>query len=69
MLPRQIGRAELQQGQQARLGRRRHREQCNEIALRIGLGPSGEGFIRMTLTVPEERIREAVERIGKLGIG
>jgi LL-diaminopimelate aminotransferase len=34
-----------------------------------GLGPSGEGYIRMTLTVPEERIREAVERIGKLGIG
>lgn len=31
-----------------------------------GLGPSGEGYIRMTLTVPEERIREAVERIGKL---
>ena len=34
-----------------------------------GFGPSGEGYIRMTLTVPEERIREAVERIGKLGIG
>ena len=33
-----------------------------------GLGPSGEGYIRMTLTVPEERIREAVERIGKLEI-
>lgn len=33
-----------------------------------GLGPSGEGYIRMTLTVPEDRIREAVERIGKLRI-
>ena len=28
-----------------------------------GLGPSGEGYIRMALTVGEERIREAVDRI------
>ncbi|MCX6357071.1 MAG: aminotransferase class I/II-fold pyridoxal phosphate-dependent enzyme, partial [Candidatus Aureabacteria bacterium] len=33
-----------------------------------GLGPSGEGYIRMALTVPEERIREAVERIGKINL-
>lgn len=32
-----------------------------------GLGPSGEGYIRMALTVSEERIREAVERIARLG--
>jgi LL-diaminopimelate aminotransferase len=29
----------------------------------IGFGPSGEGFVRAALTVHEERIREAVERI------
>lgn len=29
-----------------------------------GFGPSGEGYIRMTLTAPLERLHEAVERIG-----
>jgi LL-diaminopimelate aminotransferase len=33
-----------------------------------GFGPSGEGFIRMTLTAPTDRIAEAVERISKLGL-
>lgn len=32
----------------------------------IGFGKSGEGFIRMALTVPKERIKEAVYRIGKI---
>lgn len=32
----------------------------------VGFGPHGEGFIRAALTVSVERIREAVERIGKL---
>jgi LL-diaminopimelate aminotransferase len=32
----------------------------------VGFGPHGEGFIRAALTVPVERIRQAVERIGKL---
>ena len=32
----------------------------------VGFGPHGEGFIRAALTVPVERIREAVQRIGKL---
>jgi LL-diaminopimelate aminotransferase len=32
-----------------------------------GLGPSGEGYVRMALTVPEERLREAVERIEIMG--
>ena len=32
----------------------------------VGFGPHGEGFIRAALTVPVERIREAVERIGRL---
>jgi LL-diaminopimelate aminotransferase len=31
-----------------------------------GFGPSGEGFIRMTLTAPTDRIAEAVERIAAL---
>ena len=29
----------------------------------VGFGPSGEGYIRMSLTVPTERIEEAVARI------
>ncbi len=32
----------------------------------VGFGPHGEGFIRAALTVPAERIREAVERISKM---
>jgi len=32
----------------------------------VGFGPNGEGFIRMTLTVPEERLGEAVDRIKRL---
>lgn len=32
----------------------------------IGFGKSGEGFVRMALTVPKERIKEAVDRIKKL---
>ena len=31
-----------------------------------GFGPSGEGYIRLTLTAPIERLREAVERIREL---
>ena len=31
-----------------------------------GFGPSGEGYIRFALTVPEERMMEAFERIKKL---
>jgi len=31
-----------------------------------GFGPAGEGFLRMALTVDVSRIKEAVERIGKL---
>ena len=26
-------------------------------------GPSGEGYVRMSLTLPDERLKEAVERI------
>ena len=31
----------------------------------VGFGPSGEGYVRMSLTVPTERIREAVDRIAR----
>ena len=31
-----------------------------------GFGPNGEGYFRMSLTVPEERIQEAVRRIKRL---
>lgn len=33
-----------------------------------GFGDPGEGYVRMALTVPKERIREAVERIRKLSL-
>ena len=32
----------------------------------IGLGESGEGYVRMALTVPKERMQEAVKRLGKI---
>jgi LL-diaminopimelate aminotransferase len=32
-----------------------------------GFGPQGEGYVRMTLTVPADRIREAVRRIREVG--
>ena len=32
-----------------------------------GFGPSGEGYIRFALTVPEARLTEALERIEKAG--
>lgn len=32
----------------------------------VGFGESGEGYVRMALTVPKERIKEAVERIKKV---
>jgi LL-diaminopimelate aminotransferase len=33
-----------------------------------GFGSAGEGYIRMALTVDRERIREAVERIERIGL-
>jgi len=32
----------------------------------VAMGPGGEGFFRIALTVPEERLREAVTRIGRV---
>ncbi|TLN06275.1 aminotransferase class I/II-fold pyridoxal phosphate-dependent enzyme, partial [bacterium] len=33
-----------------------------------GFGPAGEGYARLTLCLPEERLKEAVERIKKAGV-
>jgi len=33
----------------------------------VGFGPSGEGYVRMALTVSEARLKEALERIKKVG--
>jgi LL-diaminopimelate aminotransferase len=30
-------------------------------------GPNGEGFFRISLTTPDDRLSEAVERLGRLG--
>ncbi len=32
----------------------------------VGFGPSGEGYIRMSLTIPTERLQEAVDRLSKV---
>ncbi len=32
----------------------------------VGFGPNGQGYIRMALTVPVERIKEALYRLGKI---
>jgi LL-diaminopimelate aminotransferase len=32
----------------------------------VALGDGGEGFFRIALTLPEERIREAAERMGRV---
>ncbi|HUU00556.1 MAG TPA: LL-diaminopimelate aminotransferase [Myxococcota bacterium] len=34
-----------------------------------GFGPSGRGYVRLTLTLPEERITKALERLREAGIG
>lgn len=34
----------------------------------IGFGPAGEGFIRVALTVPTERLQEAIDRMERAGI-
>ncbi len=42
-------------------------EKCDiVITPGVGFGPSGEGYVRMSLTISEERIKEAVARIKKL---
>ncbi|MFH1037751.1 MAG: LL-diaminopimelate aminotransferase [PVC group bacterium] len=34
----------------------------------VGLGPSGEGYVRMALTRPVDELQKAVERLGKLDV-
>jgi len=34
----------------------------------VGFGKNGEGFVRMALTIPKERMAEAIERISKLNL-
>jgi LL-diaminopimelate aminotransferase len=34
----------------------------------VGFGTYGEGFIRLSLTVDDQRIREAIERLKKVGL-
>lgn len=42
-------------------------EQANIVATPgVGFGPAGEGYIRMSLTVPKDRLIEATARIGKI---
>ena len=42
-------------------------EECDVVVIPgIGFGPSAEGYVRFSLTVPEERTLEAVERIKTL---
>ncbi|WP_127530695.1 pyridoxal phosphate-dependent aminotransferase [Paenibacillus kobensis] len=38
------------------------------VAPGIGFGENGEGYVRLGLLAPEERLREAVRRIGALGL-
>jgi LL-diaminopimelate aminotransferase len=38
------------------------------VAPGIGYGESGEGFFRIALTLPEQRIQEAIERMREAGI-
>ena len=33
----------------------------------VGLGEPGEGYVRLALTVPKERLEEALHRLGKIG--
>ncbi len=32
----------------------------------VAYGAAGEGFVRMALTVPEDRLSEAIDRIGRV---
>ena len=32
----------------------------------VGFGPSGEGYVRLSLTIPTERIQEALDRLSKV---
>lgn len=46
--------------------RRLLREQGVAVLPGVALGQAGEGFLRLALTSPEDRVREATERMGRL---
>jgi LL-diaminopimelate aminotransferase len=35
----------------------------------IGYGPSGEGYVRLSLTIPDDRLEEGVRRMESLADG
>ncbi len=38
------------------------------VAPGTGYGACGEGFVRFSLTVPDDRFEEGIERLGRVGI-
>ena len=38
------------------------------VAPGVGFGPAGEGYVRVSLTTPADRLAEAARRIGQLGV-
>ncbi|HYF90893.1 MAG TPA: aminotransferase class I/II-fold pyridoxal phosphate-dependent enzyme [Symbiobacteriaceae bacterium] len=38
------------------------------VAPGVGFGPAGEGYVRVSLTSPAERLAEAARRVGRLGV-
>jgi len=38
------------------------------VAPGVGFGPAGEGYVRVSLTTGTDRLQEAAQRIGKLGV-
>lgn len=53
-------------GDSSAFARRVLREAHVAITPGVGFGPSGEGYVRMALTAPEERVVEAVARISRI---
>ncbi len=53
-------------GDSAAFARRVLREAQVVITPGVGFGPSGEGYVRMALTAPEDRIAEAVARMSRI---
>ena len=39
---------------------------CITVIPGVGFGPEGEGYVRFALSVPAERIREALDRLRDL---
>jgi len=35
----------------------------------VGYGPSGEGYVRLSLTIPDKRLEEGVRRLEGLAAG